>query len=239
VLALHALGGVLGETGDRAGALQAYRDALQIHLKVLGPGDARTAISEYNLGNELAVQGDHAGAEPLLAHAVELLEPCRPKGDSNVAIVRAALGTTQLELAFAGREADPERAVERAEAAVECLRRSLADHERNADALYARATRMQLGAALTALGAAHLASGEEADSARGSFAEAEELLTGVYGSVRGTSTGRPSSYARPTLTYAAQWLVRLYEIWQTIEPGEPIATKQREWTAHWREVSRS
>ena len=41
-----------------------------------------------------------------------------------------------------------------------------------------------------------------------------------------------------TNTYAAQWLVRLYDVWQTIEPGEAIATKQQEWTAHWREVSR-
>src|SRR5262249_34328901 len=163
------------------------------------------AISEYQLGDEMARQGDRAGAEPLLQHAVEVLEskpPSGDHGDHNVAIARSALGTNLLELAFENRKADPPRAVEPAEAAVRCLRRSLADHEQEGDALYSRAARMQLGAALTALGAAQLASGEDEDTARAQFLEAEELLTAVYDSVRGPRANQPSPYARPTLTYA-------------------------------------
>jgi Flp pilus assembly protein TadD len=64
----------LSDRGDRAGAEQFYRRALEIDVRALGPQHPQVARDLNNLASQLFRNGDYSGAEQFIRQAIAIDE---------------------------------------------------------------------------------------------------------------------------------------------------------------------
>jgi hypothetical protein len=126
---LNSLSNQLSETGDRAGALRAIEEAVELHARLAQARPAAfepdLAMSLNNLSNVLSETGDRAGALRAIKAAVEIdrrLAQVQP--DAFEPALAVSLSNLTVQLSESGDRAGALRAIE---AAVEIRRRLAKD----------------------------------------------------------------------------------------------------------------
>jgi tetratricopeptide (TPR) repeat protein len=245
---MHALANSLANQGRYAEAEELRRKTLEVQRRVLGDEHPDTLASMNNLAISLHLQGRYAEAEELFRKTLEVRR--RVLGDEH----RQTLGSMHnlaCSLLYQGRYPDAEELFRKT---LEVRRRVLG--ERHPDVAETLSNLAELMERIRRWSEAE-AYCREADSiwtsqldaghplrqgnknllggilaGQGRFSEAEPMLLESYKALRGAGGLSPAEK-----NYLVGRWIRLYEDWDTAEPGKGYDAKAAEWRAKLAELT--
>jgi tetratricopeptide (TPR) repeat protein len=210
-LSLGSLAVIVASKGDFDGALPLAEEAVAMRRRLAGPRNHEAARALANLGQIQQAKGDFAASELTLREALDQLREFFGPADAKTMAAAGGLGNTLAELAWSRFEKGDGGAAGVAAEGEELLR-SVAASAPAAQDVQANMRRSQLGGAIVVVEAFKV---DAASVSR--LQEAEGLLKQSYAALE-PSAGT-SVLGKKRMHDAAQRLVRLYTVWERVEPG--------------------
>ncbi len=213
---------VLQAKDDYAGAETLYRDALAMYRKLPGGAHLGVAACLNKLGALLHDRGDSVAAEPLLREALALVR--KESGNEHPNVASCAMKLAQS--LFGQRKFSEAEPLLR-----ECLTIRQATMPPQHWLIFN--TMSTLGECLVgqvADGSLNPTAGPDADL-NDVLRKAEVLLLDGYEGLHEFADAIPPAYRMSPQRHALERVVRLYELWHSIEPGTGYDAQAAEWRA--------
>jgi tetratricopeptide (TPR) repeat protein len=234
-IALVNVAVILGSKGDFAGAEPLVREALEIWRRLVGERHAEVARALGNLGSVLQSQGKFEESEPIFREALDQSKEFLPPDHPRTLSYAASLGLALSEEAWAGLDRADMSLAARADEAESMLRECLAKRTAtlNPEDPSLAGTRVSLAGAI--ISRESVRRRLEPESLPGAIiprlSEAESLLRQGHTVLAGDPAAPVPAVNDARRKQAVERFVRLYALWNEVEPGAGKAELAEEWRA--------